>query len=226
MAKDLTGKTLGIIHAGVWIVQTGVRFAKEIMPEVRLMHICDDSVQMNFMEAGVGNIPPANYYRFVTYAKFLKEAGADAVLFGCSTMNHSSELAAEMVDIPIIQIDRPMMEKAVRMGRRIGLLATLDTTVPSSLRLLKKVAEEAEKKIEIVEMFCGEAFERLMSGDTQGHDDLLLKEIEKFSDRVDVVVMAQLSMSVLEDKVKGFKIPVLNSGREGFTRAREILESL
>ena len=133
-----------------------------------------------------------------------------------------------MVSVPFLQIDRPMMDKAVQVGRKIGLLATLDTTVPSSTRLLKKAAQEAGKEIEIVQLFSGEAFKALRSGNQAKHDEILLDIIAKNQDRVDAIVMAQLSMSVLENQIKeaNFRIPVFNSGREGFTRAREVLESL
>jgi ornithine carbamoyltransferase len=55
---------------------------------------------------------------------------------------------------------------------------------------------------------------------------MLLEEIDRLSNEVDVIVMAQVSMSVLEPLLQNTRVPVLNSGRTGFTRAREILESL
>jgi Asp/Glu/hydantoin racemase len=121
-----------------------------------------------------------------------------------------------------------MMDKAVRIGQRVGLLATLDTTVPSSLRQLRNAAADADRQIQIVEIFVGEAFRALRSGDQTSHDQLLLEAMEVHQDQVDVVVMAQLSMAALEKQIEeaNFRIPVLNSGREGFTRAREVLESL
>ena len=45
------------------------------------------------------------------------------------------------------------------------------------------------------------------------------------SDSVDVIVMAQVSMSALEPMLKNTKVPVYNSGRTGFNKVREILES-
>lgn len=224
--KDLSGKTLGIIHAGVWIAETGVRFAREIMPEVRLLHICDDSMQHDFTAAGRGNIPPFNYLRVANYAHYLQQGGADAVMVGCSTMNRSAEHARPMVRVPVLQIDRPMMDKAVRIGPRVGLLATLDTTVPSSTRILELAAKEAGREIEIVQLFSGEAYEALRRGDSATHDRLVLELIASAQERVDVVVLAQLSLALLEDQVQGFKIPVLNSGREGFSHARQVLEGL
>ena len=44
MAKNLTGKTLGIIHAAVFTAATLEPYAREAMPEVSIMHAGDDTV--------------------------------------------------------------------------------------------------------------------------------------------------------------------------------------
>jgi len=227
MRKDLTGRVLGVIHAGTWVAATGSRFHEMIMPEVQLVHICDDSLELAFKAAGVGKIPTHNYYRVATYARFLQDFGADVIMMGCSTMDAAVEHARPLIDVPMLQIDRPMMDKAVRDGRRIGLLATLDTTVPSSTRLLQEAATDAGREITIVQLFSAEAFSELRHGNQAKHDEILLDVIEANQGRLDAIVMAQLSMSVLDDRTHGkFQIPVYNSGREGWTRVREMLEAL
>jgi Asp/Glu/hydantoin racemase len=126
----------------------------------------------------------------------------------------------------MLQIDRPMMDLAVRQGRRIGLLATLPSTVPSSERLLRKAAADAAKEIEIETVLSSEAFKVLRQGNPDKHNEILLEEIEGLSKRTDAIVMAQVSMSVLEPHLENTRVPVYNSGRTGFSKAREILESL
>lgn len=54
---------------------------------------------------------------------------------GCGT-------ARPMINVPLLQIDRPMMDLAVNQGKRIGLLATVPTTIPASERLLYTAAAE------------------------------------------------------------------------------------
>ncbi|MDI9459552.1 MAG: Asp/Glu/hydantoin racemase, partial [Bacillota bacterium] len=75
-------------------------------------------------------------------------------------------------------------------------------------------------------VLCSEAFRVLREGNPEKHNEMLLEEIDRLSNEVDVIVLAQVSMSVLEPLLQNSKVPVLNSGRTGFTRAREILESL
>lgn len=226
MKKDLSGKTLGIIHAAVFTSQVVQPYIDEIIPEVSVMHAGDDTVQRDNLAAPVGTIPKINYYKFVTMAHGLELAGVDLILLACSTFNRAVEYARPMIDTPMLQIDRPMMDLAVQQGKKIGLLATLPSTVPSSERLLRLAAQEAGKEIEIKTILNSEAFKILRSGNPEKHNEMLLEDIDKLSKEVDCIVMAQVSMSVLESKLTNTRVPVYNSGRTGFNKVREILESL
>lgn len=224
MAKDLSGKTLGIIHASHITIGAMQPYIAEFIPEVSVMHLCDDTIQRDNLAAGA--VPKVNYYKFAQYAHNLEEAGVDLILLACSTFNYAAELGRPLVNTPIAQIDRPMMELAVQTGKRIGLLATLKTTVPSSERLLRIAAAEAGKEIECKTVLRSEAFEEYSAGNIEKHNQMLLEEIDKLSGEVDCIVMAQLSMSALAPLLKDTKVPVYNSGTTGFARVREMLESL
>lgn len=224
--KTLTNKTLGIFHAAL-ISTKGVQpFIDEIIPEVTVAHHVDDTIQNSNFACKPGIIPKENYFKFASYAYYFEKAGVDMILLACSTFNQAVEHARPMINIPMLQIDRPMMDLAVMNGKKIALLATVPTTVPSSERLLRLAALEAGKNIEITTALCSRAFEEIKKGNVNNHNELLLEEIEKLSHSVDVIVMAQVSMSALEPMLKNTRIPVYNSGRTGFNRVREMMESM
>ncbi|HEV2134441.1 MAG TPA: aspartate/glutamate racemase family protein [Terracidiphilus sp.] len=216
-------KTIGIIHAVHLTIRAMQPFLERYIPDVEVMHLCDDTIQRDNIAAGVGVIPKHNYFRFAQYAHNLQESGVELILLACSTFNYAAELARPMIDIPILQIDRPMMELAVTQGRRVGLLATLATTVPSSERLLRIVAQEKNTPVEITTVLRPEAFQAIQKGDSETHNSILLEEIEKLSSKVDSIVMAQLSMSALEPYLGKTAIPVYNSGTTGFGYIRQKL---
>ncbi len=218
-------KTLGIIHAVNLTIRAMQPFLEKYVPDIDVMHLCDDTIQRDNIRAGVGVIPKTNYFKFAQYAHNLQEAGADMILLACSTFNYAAELARAMIDIPIMQIDRPMMELAVCQGRRVGLLATLSTTVPSSERLLRIVAAEQKKEVEVITVLREEAFRAIQKGDTDTHNRILLEEIDKLSGKVDCIVMAQLSMSALAPQLTKTRVPVYDSGTTGFSRIRQMLTS-
>lgn len=224
MSSDLSKKTLGVIHASHITINAMEPYIKQYIPQVQIMHLCDDTIQRDNIKAGAGVIPKVNYFKFAQYAHNLEEAGVDLILLACSTFNYAAELGRPLVDTPIAQIDRPMMEKAVRTGKKIGMLATLVTTVPSSERLLDIAAAEAGVEIERKTVLCSEAFEAYSKGDIELHNKILMEAIDELSDEVDCIVMAQLSMSALAPYLKETRVPVYNSGETCFIKVREILE--
>jgi Asp/Glu/hydantoin racemase len=216
-------KTIGIIHAVNLTIRAMQPFLERYIPDVEVVHLCDDTIQRDNIAAGVGVIPKRNYFKFAQYAYNLQDAGVDLILLACSTFNYAAELARPMIDIPIMQIDRPMMELAVTQGRRVGLLATLATTVPSSERLLRIVAAEKNAPVEITTVLRPEAFAAIQKGDSATHNNILLEEIDKLSGKVDSIVMAQLSMSALAPMLGKTAVPVYNSGTTGFDAIRRTL---
>lgn len=224
--EDLSGRTLGIIHASSITIDAVKPYVQKYIPEVQIMHLCDDTIQRDNIAAGVGVIPKVNYFKFAQYAHNLEEAGVDVIMLACSTFNYAAELARPVINTPIAQIDRPMMELAVKAGKKIGLLATLATTVPSSERLLKIAALEANKEIEIKTVLCSEAFDEYLKGNYDRHNEILLQAIDSLSSEVDCIAMAQLSMSKLAPLLKCTKVPVFNSGDTGFERVRDMLINL
>ena len=220
---DKEKKSIGIIHAIHLTIRAMQPFLERYIPDVEVMHLCDDTIQRDNIAAGVGVIPKHNYFRFAQYAHNMQESGVELILLACSTFNYAAELARPMIDIPILQIDRPMMELAVMDGKRVGLLATLASTVPSSERLLRIVAAEKNRPVEITTVLRPEAFAAVSKGDTETHNRILLEEIDKLSSQVDSIVMAQLSMSALAPHLGKTAVPVYNSGTTGFGYIREKL---
>lgn len=226
MNKGQRKKTLGLIHVATFVAQTVQKYIDEIIPDVNVVHFADDTIQYTNLAAGPGVIPPYNYYKFTTYAHILEQEKTDLIMLTCSTFNQAVEFAQPMIRTPLLQIDRPMMDLAVREGKKIGILATLDTTVPSTERLLLKAAAEAGKEIEYRTILCSEAFKILRQGNKEKHNEMLLEEVDKLSKEVDAIILAQASMSALEPELKYTRVPVYNSCRTGFMRAREILDSI
>jgi len=226
MEKDLKGKKLGIIHAALITTRAVQRYIDEVIPDVEVVHWVDDTIQNTNFACEPGTIPGKNYAKFVQAALSQQEYGVDLILLACSTFNRAAEYARPMIETPILQIDRPMMDLAVRDGQRIGLLATVPTTVPASERLLRLAAQEAGKTIEVRLRLCTEAFQVLKAGNPDKHNEMLLEEIGRLSGDVDAIVMAQVSMSALEPRLGHTKVPVYNSGRTAFDKIRQILESI
>ncbi len=239
----LQGRTLGIINGSSWITLWSSWFARRLLPGVRLVNAGNEAVQLNFMAAhrrGEPVPPQANIDLFArTAVDLLRLHPVDAILITCSTMNraHAAVRAAVRAaagprDVPVVQIDEPMMEKAVRTGARILVVATHGPTVENTRSLLLETAERAGKTVSVGGATVERAFDLLGEGDVRGHNEEIAGVIrrETTGSSFDVVVLAQLSMSTLifsyPDRRAAFGLPVLTSGEEGFLRVGDILRAL
>ena len=235
---ELIGKRLGLINGASWVTLWANYFGRLYLPGVHLLNVGNEAVQINFMEAhekGLPTPPQSNIDAFVRYAKDLAELGhVDAILITCSTMNRSYPAvvdAMKVYNIPVIQIDRPMMERAVTHGGKTLVIATHGPTVASTQSLLRETAEELGASIEFVGETIEEAWHRLADGDVEGHNELLAETIRSIqkTERIDSVVLAQLSMTAFlltyPDPLAEFGIPVFTSGQCGFEQVAEVLEN-
>ncbi len=233
---DLLGKRLGLLNSGSWITLWSSYFGRLYLPGVHLVNVGNEAIQLNFMQAhaeGRPTPPQSNIDAFKHYARDLVElAQVDAVLITCSTMNRSYpqiQAALKPYGVPVVQIDRPMMERAVGHGGRVLVVATHGPTVDNTQALLRETAEELGRRV----MFSGttieEAWHCLAVGDVLGHNQLLAKAIHDHLSKEDIssVVLAQLSMTVFlltyPDPVASIGVPVFTSGQCGFEYMRELL---
>lgn len=232
----LLGKRLGLLNGSSWITLWSNYFGRLFLPGVHLINVGNEAVQIHFMEAheaGEPTPPRSNIDTFARYALDLVELGhVDAVLITCSTMNRSFPVVQDALKphgVPVVQIDRPMMEKAVRRGGRILVTATHGPTVESTQALLMETAEGLEKDVSFSGLNVPEAWRRLAAGDVHGHNKALAEGIEESIalEKISSVVLAQLSMTVFllsyPDPEEVFGIPVYTSGRCGFEYMDAIL---
>jgi len=234
---EFRGKRLGLINGSAWIIPWANYFGRLFVPGAHLINVGNEALQVNFMEIherGLPVPPQSNIDAFVRYARDLVELGhVDAILITCSTMNRSFPAVMDAMkpyNIPVIQIDRPIMENAVRHGGKTLVIATHGPTVASTQALLRETAAELNTSIDFSGETVEAAWHRLAEGNVQAHNELLAQAIRAHQqkEKNDSVVLAQLSMTVFllsyPDPLKEFGVPVFTSGQSGFERVAEVLK--
>ncbi|MBC9031999.1 aspartate/glutamate racemase family protein [Sphingomonas sp. JC676] len=196
------------------------------MPDVRILHFVDESTIKNTIAAG--HLQKATMRQVIRLVGSTFDAGCDVALVTCSSIGAAVEMAAQLYDQPVLRVDRAMAEKAVATGNRIGVVATLSTTLTPTADLIGRVAEEQGKHVEIVEHLCEGAFEAVMAGDGATHDRIVGEGLTKGMAGMDVIVLAQASMArVVASLPEGaVAAPVLASPELGMEHARDVLASL
>jgi Asp/Glu/hydantoin racemase len=215
-------KTVYAIHTGFALVEPLKPLFAELLPAVRLVTVVDDSLLADVRTAG--QLTAAVTRRLTGYGILAAASGADAILNCCSSVGEAADLLARMVEIPVVKIDDRMARTAVETGSRIGVLATVPTTLDPTERLLRRKAAEAGSEVEVRRYLVDGAFDALMDGDAARHDALVLQAIERAAADNDVVALAQGSMARLVSRLPpGIHVPVLSSPRLGVEALRSAL---
>ena len=156
---------------------------------------------------------PNTASRVVSHVKLAESAGADVILVTCSSIGVAIETAATLATVPVIRVDQAMADEAVQIGNKIGVIATLPTTLEPTSDLVRRRAELAGKNATITSKLCEGAFEALMSGDAEKHDEMVAKALKELMKEVDVIVLAQASMARVVDglSVEEKLVPILAS---------------
>jgi glutamate racemase len=205
--------TIGFVHTVLSLPPTFAALAEELVPEADVFHIADETL------LGVtrreGRLTPATRRRVLAYVESAAEAGADVVVVTCSSVGPAVDASRAFVDVPVMRIDEPMADEAVRLGSRVGVLATLPTTLEPTAELVRRCARAAGREVEVVTHLCDGAF------GSDRHDELVRAGLRALSEQVDVVVLAQASMARVVDEDP--PVPVLSSPRLGMQRVAELL---
>lgn len=219
-------KTLALIHTGAFLPAIFTEICREAIPDVKVFNILDESLIGNTIDAG--GLTASTRRRLAGYIQSAEEAGANVVMVTCSSIGPAVDGARPLVEVPVLRVDLPMAEQAVRLGRRIGVIATVSTTLKPTSDLVADCAANAGKDVQIVEHLCEGAFQAVIDGDTQTHDRLVAAGLAELMSKVDVVVLAQASMARIveqlapEEKV----VPILSSPRLGVEAAKKALGTI
>lgn len=204
------------------LVEPMNKLFKELMPEVKLNHIADDSLIQEVIANNA--VTPAVRRRLLSYYNAAADAGADVVFNTCSSVGDIADYGNGYARIPIFRIDQPMAAKAVTSAQRIGVISSLPTTLDPTCRLLQNEAKKAGRDVVLVEGLADGAFAAGQSGDSETHDRLIAEAAQKIADKVDLFVLAQGSMARMEQRLSEMTgKPVLSSPVLGVKGLRKFL---
>ncbi|MFJ7631003.1 aspartate/glutamate racemase family protein [Streptomyces sp. NPDC097595] len=189
----------------------------EVAPGVDPYHVVDESLLADTIAHGR---LPRTTARLAAYVTHAEAVGADAVLVTCSSLGPAAEEVRALTALPVLRVDEPMADAAVRTGSRVGVLATLDSTLAPTAELVTRKAAAAGIPVTLDTTVCPGAYAARAAGDQGRHDALIAEEARRLAADHDVLVLAQASMAAalttLPDDVIG--VPVLTSPRSGVAR--------
>jgi aspartate/glutamate racemase len=221
MPKD-NSPLIYIVHTSFVSVDFLTELFRELVPGGRVRHIVDDSLLPEVLQNG--GVTPGVRQRMIEYYRAAESAGADLIFNQCSSVGEVADLAAQIVRTPVIKVDSRMAEVACVMARKIGVIATLETTLGPTCRLVETTARRLKRDIVLERVLVAGAFEKLVAGNRPGHNRMVIEAIRELATRVEVVLCAQGSMVAILPELGKVRVPVLTSPRLGVEAAAAALK--
>ncbi len=189
--------------------------------ETEIISMQDPSILAEVREAGY--VTPTAAARLMGMYTQAVAQGAEAILNICSSVGEVADAfqpAAAYIGVPVVRVDEEMCREAVRTGLRVGVLATLPTTLEPTKGTIRRVARAMGKHVELVDGLV-DAFGMNQTQFRQ----LLIGAAKEICDRVDVIVLAQGSMAYVEKDIEAAcGIPTLSSPRFGAAALKAALQ--
>jgi Asp/Glu/hydantoin racemase len=216
---------LVLIHTVPPLLDVFARLGAELLPGVQLHHILDEPMIERVRRRGA--LAPDDAARLASHVEAASQIGADVVLVTCSTISPCVDSIRAAAPIPVLKIDEAMIAEAVRLGTRIGVVATSRTTLEPTRGLLEAEAARAGKTLQVELVFVDEALAALLAGSGETHDRLVRDAVMALVERSDVVVLAQASMArvlaVIPENAR--PVPILSSPHLALAQVRSLLAS-
>jgi Asp/Glu/hydantoin racemase len=218
-----TPRRLALVHTVAGLVPRFRELSAELIPDIETFDIVDETLLRDATREGRVSLETAR--RLFSHLAAAESHGADAILVTCSSMGGAVDAARPFAGIPLLRVDQAMAEQAVQRGERIGVLATLWSTLGPTAALIRRTADESSRSVEVRDRLCDGAFEALGEGDTERHDSIVRDGLRDLLGWAEVIVLAQASMARVVDTLSEDerRIPILSSPRLGMERMRDIL---
>jgi Asp/Glu/hydantoin racemase len=218
---------LALIHTVGSLVPVFGALTRELAPEATTTDLVDEALLQEAIAAG--EVTRATAQRLEGHVRHAFDEGADVVLVTCSSMGGVVDDLRAHHGWPLLRVDEAMVDAALATGPRIGVVATLETTLGPTADLVRRRARErgrTDASVEVTPRLVDGAFAMLKAGDVDGHDAAIRSALRELLPEVDAIVLAQASMAPVAGTLaprETATTPIFSSPRLGVERAAEAL---
>lgn len=165
---------------------------KELWPEAELVNLLDDGLTID--RAKDTELTASLCERFVNFGRYAYHSGADAILATCSAFGPAIKQMAETLPVPVLKPNEAMFSEALRLGKRIGMLATFAPSVVTMEAEFAEFAQQQQSEATLKTLVVEGAIEQLRQGNAQQHNRLVAERAPELED-CDVIMLAHFSTS-------------------------------
>ena len=217
---------LAFIHTVPSLVGLFNDLSMELIPDAEVFHIADEMLLKVVLAQG--GLSPFIFQRVAEHVVAAERAGATLVQCTCSSISPCVDASRPLVGVPVLKIDEPLVDAALRTGSCIGVAATAPTTLKPTTELVHARAAALNIPVQVESVLCEGAYEALFSGNPQKHDEIVTQFLRGLMTRNDVIILAQASMARVAQAIplEEQRVPILSSPRLAMEHVKDMLAQM
>jgi hypothetical protein len=227
LEDDTVPRKLAYLHTVAPVIGLFADLSREVLPaDIEVVHILDEILLKTVLAQG--GLTPFIYRRVAAHVVAAEEAGAAVVQITCSSVSPCVSVIGHFVSIPVLRIEEPMVNQALTLGTRIGVLATAPTALAPVAELVQVRAAALGRKVEVSTSLCANAYKALFSGQPEAHDRMVREALLEMLARNEIVLLTQVSTARAAETISddNLKARILTSPRLAVERLREVLNEV
>lgn len=215
-------RPVALIHTSPAAIPPLAEYYRRQAPELEITNLLEDGL-LRFLASGNETAVEERLQDLLCVARDVYQC--ELAMLTCSAVSRQLiRRLSNALGLPILKIDEALARKAVQAGPRLGVIVTFPPAQPAASKLLRDMAAEAERTLELSFRVIPQAYEALLGGQEERHDELLIHAVAEL-DRLglDAIVLAQVSMARILGKLPQTQTPVLSSLAASLEAIRESL---
>src|SRR5699024_345204 len=186
---------IGVIHATCNAVPPLNEAFRSKGPDVTLLNFVDENIQYHANQKE--GIDDKTFRDFVNIATKAQEANVDIIVVACTVLTPIIEKIKPFINIPILAVDYPMLRRAIRDYKKIGVIATTAPSAPATKKQLEQLGENVIVDTEV----NTQAMDLLKQGNVSEHNRLNARSASKLINRgAEVIVLAQITQASAKEE--------------------------
>ncbi|TBW39014.1 hypothetical protein EYW49_07740 [Siculibacillus lacustris] len=175
----------------------------------RIRHTLDEGLQATVTARG--GVDHHGLCRMIGLIERAVDDGAQAVLLTCTVFSPHLATLQRLFPVPIVAADLAMLEAAAKLRRRTAILCTFPASLATSEAMFRAAAAALGLTADVEVALVDGALAALSAGDRARHDDLVAAAARRLAADFQVIVLAQMSMAAVAERLSDVPVPVLTS---------------
>jgi Asp/Glu/hydantoin racemase len=201
---------VGVVHATLAALPPVRDALADLLPQVTALNVLDEGLLDGLNRAG--QLTPGLIRRLATVVGLAESAGVRLILTTCSAYSPVMETMRTLTAVPIITIDEVLFAEAVRAGEHLGIIATSERSLHTSLQGLADEAALQRRHPRYTTAVEPAAFAALRAGDVTTAAGLIETTARQLIGQgVDAIMLAQASLARTLPLLGDIPVPILTS---------------